>query len=200
MFCILKFGIILILLTGHLTKTIFPCILEVMMAILFTTVVVVALTVFAMQTKWDFTTCGGTLFVTLWIFILIGFIMAFTPKTDAMVIVISSVGAIIFSVYLIRKKNQQLWTMHIFFLIEISFYFEQTIHNLLLAVITNFQSVQKNTFLLLSHCSWTFWIFSFTFYAFWVQLLRVRAYVDDKFKDNIHNDWFTVPFCDRRNL
>lgn len=74
------------------------------MAILFTTVVVIALTVFAMQTKWDFTTCEGTLFVTLWIFILIGFIMAFIPKTNLMIIVISSVGAIIFSIYLIRKK------------------------------------------------------------------------------------------------
>lgn len=73
------------------------------MAILFTTVVVVALTVFAMQTTWDFTKLGGTLFVTLWIFVLITFVMMFMPKTNLMVIVISSVGAILFSIYLIRK-------------------------------------------------------------------------------------------------
>lgn len=72
------------------------------MAILFTTVVVVALTVFAMQTKWDFTTMGGALFVTLWIFVLMSFMMMFT-RSNVAIMIFSSIGAILFSIYLIRK-------------------------------------------------------------------------------------------------
>lgn len=41
-----------------------------MLAVALTAAVVVALTVFAFQTKWDFTMMGGVLFAALWIMIM----------------------------------------------------------------------------------------------------------------------------------
>lgn len=75
----------------------------VMMAIGLTAVVVIALTVFAFQTKWDFTICGGTLFAALFVFIMVGFIISFTGlgRSRSGELIMSSIGVLIFSAYLI---------------------------------------------------------------------------------------------------
>lgn len=77
----------------------------VLMAVGLTAVVVIALTMFAFQTKWDFTVMGGTLFAALFIFIIVGFIMSFTVfgKTRAGELIMCSIGVLIFSAYLICK-------------------------------------------------------------------------------------------------
>lgn len=76
-----------------------------MLAVAATTVVVLSLTLFAFQTKWDFTMMGGVLFVALMLFIMVGLILSFTQlgKSSTGSLIFSSIGALLFSVYLIRK-------------------------------------------------------------------------------------------------
>ena len=63
-------------------------------------VVCFSLVIFAMQTKWDFTVCGGALFVCLINFIMFGIMAAIFP--DYIVNqVYCSLGALLFSIYLI---------------------------------------------------------------------------------------------------
>lgn len=78
----------------------------VMIAVGLTAVVVIALTIFAFQTKWDFTMMGGTLFAALFIFVIVGFIMSFTAvgRSRTGELVMCSIGVLIFSAYLICKS------------------------------------------------------------------------------------------------
>merc|ERR1712096_565340 len=69
----------------------------VLIAVGITAGVTFALTIFAFQTKIDFTVCGGMLCAVLVIFIIAGIIMAFLPKTKWTMIGYGSVGALIFS-------------------------------------------------------------------------------------------------------
>lgn len=80
----------------------------VMMAVGLTAVVVIALTMFAFQTKWDFTMMGGTLFAALFVFFMVGIIISFTTfgRTRAGVLVMSSIGVLIFSAYLIYDTQK----------------------------------------------------------------------------------------------
>lgn len=73
-----------------------------MLAVGATAVVVIALTVFAMQTKWDFTMMGGVLFVGLWLMIMFSFILMFM-RSHVAELIFSCFGALLFSAYLIRK-------------------------------------------------------------------------------------------------
>lgn len=75
-----------------------------MIAVGLTAVVVVALTLFAFQTKWDFTMMGGTLFVALWLLIIVSLIASFWGG-KTMELIICSFGVLLFSAYLIRKFN-----------------------------------------------------------------------------------------------
>lgn len=73
---------------------------EVMLAVAITAVVCFSLTIFAFQTKWDFTVMGGVLFVAVIILMLFGLVAIFFPgKTMSMVY--GCFGAILFSIYLI---------------------------------------------------------------------------------------------------
>lgn len=72
----------------------------VMLAVGVTAVVVIALTVFAFQTKWDFTMMGGILFVALWLMIVVSLIMMFTRSQTAHTI-LAGFGALLFCAYLI---------------------------------------------------------------------------------------------------
>lgn len=58
------------------------------------------LTLFAFQTKWDFTVMGGVLFVALIVFMIFGIVAIFLPG-KTMTLVYSSLGALLFSFYLI---------------------------------------------------------------------------------------------------
>lgn len=67
---------------------------EVMLAVAITAVVCFSLTIFAFQTKWDFTVMGGVLFVAVIILMLFGFVAIFFPgKTMSMVY--GSFGALV---------------------------------------------------------------------------------------------------------
>ncbi|CRK95402.1 CLUMA_CG008730, isoform A [Clunio marinus] len=73
---------------------------EVVLAIGITIVVTIALTIFAFQTKWDFTTMGGILFVSLIVCLLL-LIFGIIFRSEILVIVIASVVALIFCIYLV---------------------------------------------------------------------------------------------------
>lgn len=54
-----------------------------------------------LQTKWDFTLLGGVLVSVLFAMIIASFIMIFLPKSRILNLVYSSIGAVLFSVYLV---------------------------------------------------------------------------------------------------
>lgn len=72
-----------------------------MIAVGLTAVVVIALTAFAFQTKWDFTMMGGVLFVALMLMLLFSFVLMFWRSHIAEMI-FCSFGALLFSAYLVR--------------------------------------------------------------------------------------------------
>lgn len=73
---------------------------EVLMAAGITAVVVLAITIFAFQTKYDFTMMGGFLFVALIILICFG-ILAIIFRSRVVNIVYASLGALLFGLYLV---------------------------------------------------------------------------------------------------
>jgi len=84
----------------------------VLIAVGITCGVTLALTIFAFQTKWDFTNCGGMLCAVLVIFILAGLFMAFLPQTKWTMIGYGSVGALIFSLYIVYDTQLMMGGKH----------------------------------------------------------------------------------------
>ncbi|XP_013786944.1 protein lifeguard 1-like [Limulus polyphemus] len=84
---------------------------EVVMAVGICAVVSLGLTIFAFQTKWDFTLCGGFLFVSVLILILFGFICIFIPGR-VVSLVYASLGALIFSLYLVYDTQLMIGGSH----------------------------------------------------------------------------------------
>lgn len=75
---------------------------QVLLAVGATAVVCVGLTLFALQTKWDFTVMGGVLFVAVLILMVFGiFTMIFPGRTGQLIY--AACGALLFSVYLIYE-------------------------------------------------------------------------------------------------
>lgn len=72
----------------------------VMYAVIVTTVIVAALTLFAFQSKIDFTVYSGIMFVVLMVFMLFGFIAIFF-KGKIITLIYSALGTLIFSCYLV---------------------------------------------------------------------------------------------------
>lgn len=70
------------------------------MAIGLTTIVVFALTIFAIQTKIDFTTCGGVLLIAGVLFIIFTIVVMFFPS-HTLIYIQASIGVALFSLYLI---------------------------------------------------------------------------------------------------
>eukprot|EP00088_Acartia_fossae_P063136 TRINITY_DN7676_c0_g1_i3.p1 TRINITY_DN7676_c0_g1~~TRINITY_DN7676_c0_g1_i3.p1 ORF type:complete len:244 (-),score=41.44 TRINITY_DN7676_c0_g1_i3:224-955(-) len=85
---------------------------EVLMAVGVTAAVVLALTLFAFQTKIDFTAMGGVLLAVLVVFILFGFIAIFLPQTRTLRLVYAAIGAIIFSLYIIYDTQIMIGGKH----------------------------------------------------------------------------------------
>ncbi|XP_067631016.1 protein lifeguard 1-like isoform X3 [Eurosta solidaginis] len=73
---------------------------EVLLAVGITAMVCLALTLFATQTKYDFTMCGGVLIVAMLVFLIFG-IAAIFIKGKIITLVYASIGALLFSIYLI---------------------------------------------------------------------------------------------------
>ncbi|KAF2673016.1 bax inhibitor family protein [Microthyrium microscopicum] len=70
-------------------------------ALIFTLGIFVALTLFACQTKYDFTSWMPYLFGALWVMILFGFMAAFFPYSSKMELGYGIAGALIFSAYIL---------------------------------------------------------------------------------------------------
>lgn len=83
----------------------------VLMALSITTVVCLALTIFAFQTKWDFTVLSGSLFVILIVFVLFGFVCMLFPGR-ILSLVYASLGAVLFSVYLVYDTQLMIGGKH----------------------------------------------------------------------------------------
>lgn len=84
---------------------------EVMMAVGITAAVCLGLTLFAFQTKWDFTVMGGVLFVAVIILMVFGIVAIFIPgKTISLVY--ASLGAFIFSIYLVYDTQMMMGGKH----------------------------------------------------------------------------------------
>ena len=71
-----------------------------------------ALTLFSLQTKIDFTGMGTYLFVAVIVFMLAGFIMMFFPQTRDVRMIYSSIGALLFSAYLVYDTQIMLGGKH----------------------------------------------------------------------------------------
>ncbi|XP_034102281.1 protein lifeguard 2 isoform X2 [Drosophila sulfurigaster albostrigata] len=84
---------------------------EVMMAVGITAAVSLGLTLFALQTKWDFTMCGGVLVACLVVFIIFGIIAIIVPGV-IIGLVYASLGAILFSVYLVYDTQLMMGGNH----------------------------------------------------------------------------------------
>ncbi|GFR88654.1 protein lifeguard 1 [Elysia marginata] len=84
---------------------------EVLMAMGITAIVTVALTIFAFQTKWDFTMMGGILFVAVIVLFCFGLLCLFI-QSRILSIVYASIGALIFSVYLVFDTQLMLGGKH----------------------------------------------------------------------------------------
>jgi len=85
---------------------------EVLIAVGMTAGVVLALTVFAMQTKIDFTAWGGALLCVLVVFVIAGFIAAFFPQSRTVRLVYAIIGAIIFSLYIVFDTQMMIGGNH----------------------------------------------------------------------------------------
>lgn len=81
------------------------------MAVGITAGVCLGLTLFAFQTKWDFTVMGGVLFVAVLILMVFGIVAIFFPGRT-MSLVYASLGALIFSVYLIYDTQLMMGGKH----------------------------------------------------------------------------------------
>lgn len=84
---------------------------EVIMAVGITAGVCLGLTLFAFQTKWDFTMMGGVLFVAVIILFIFGIVAIFV-KTKIVSLIYASLGALIFSIYLIYDTQLMLGGKH----------------------------------------------------------------------------------------
>ncbi|XP_017780361.1 PREDICTED: protein lifeguard 1-like isoform X3 [Nicrophorus vespilloides] len=84
---------------------------EVVMAVGITAAVCLGLTLFAFQTKWDFTMMGGILFVAVIILLIFGIVAIFV-KSKILSMVYASLGALIFSIYLIYDTQMMMGGNH----------------------------------------------------------------------------------------
>ncbi|ESO86167.1 hypothetical protein LOTGIDRAFT_220842 [Lottia gigantea] len=84
---------------------------EVIIAVGVTAIVVLGLTIFAFQTKWDFTMWGGILFVFLIVLFCFG-ILALIFQNKIVNMVYSCLGALLFSFYLVFDTQLMLGGKH----------------------------------------------------------------------------------------
>ena len=99
---------------SRLYSILIPCdsLDAVLIAVGITAGVTLALTVFALQTKIDFTVCGGILFAVLIVFIIAIFLFSFLPSSKWTMIGIGIAGALIFSCYLVYDTQLMMGGKH----------------------------------------------------------------------------------------
>lgn len=84
---------------------------QVILAVGITAAVCFALTIFAFQTRFDFTALNGILFAALIVFVLFGIIAMFF-KGRTITLVYASIGALLFSVYLVYDTQMMMGGKH----------------------------------------------------------------------------------------
>lgn len=84
---------------------------DVLIAVGVTAIVVLGLTIFAFQTKWDFTACSGIMFVALLVLLVFG-ILAIFIQNKIVDLVYASLGALIFSVYIVIDTQMMMGGKH----------------------------------------------------------------------------------------
>ncbi|KAJ2943574.1 hypothetical protein O0L34_g16683 [Tuta absoluta] len=84
----------------------------VMMAVGITAAICLALTLFAFQTRFDFTMMGGVLLVCAVVLMLFGIIAIFIPHNKIVTLVYASLGALLFAFYLVYDTQLMMGGKH----------------------------------------------------------------------------------------
>jgi len=113
-------------------------------ALIFTLGIFVALTLFACQTKYDFTSWMPYLFGALWVLIIFGFMSAFFPHTSAIELGYGVVSALIFSAYILVDTQLVMRHYHVEEEIAASISLYLDIINLFLSILRILNSQQNN--------------------------------------------------------
>jgi hypothetical protein len=116
----------------------------ILQAVLLTAGIFVALTLFACQTKYDFTSWMPYLFGGLWALILFGFMAAFFPYNSTVELAYSGIAALIFSGYILVDTQLVMRHYHIEEEIAAAISLYLDIINLFLAILRILNSQQNN--------------------------------------------------------
>nr|POE63540.1 bax inhibitor 1 [Quercus suber] len=116
----------------------------VIQALIFTLGIFVALTLFACQSKYDFTSWMPYLFGALWVLVIFGFMSAFFPRTSAIELGYGVVAALIFSGYILVDTQLVMRHYHVEEEIAAAISLYLDIINLFLAILRILNSQQNN--------------------------------------------------------
>lgn len=116
----------------------------VLQALIFTLGIFVALTLFACQTKYDFTSWMPYLFGALWVLILFGFMAMFFPRTSGLELAYGVVAALIFSGYILVDTQLIMRHYHVEEEIAAAISLYLDVINLFLAILRILNSQQNN--------------------------------------------------------
>jgi FtsH-binding integral membrane protein len=116
----------------------------VLQAVLLTAGIFIALTLFACQTKYDFTSWMPYLFGALWGLILFGFMAMFFPGNTWVELAYSGIAALIFSAYILVDTQMIMRHMHVEEEIAAAISLYLDIINLFLAILRILNSSQNN--------------------------------------------------------
>jgi protein lifeguard len=113
-------------------------------ALILTLGIFIALTLFACQTKYDFTSWMPYLFGSLWVLILFGFMAAFLPHQRTVDLIYGVVAALIFSGYILVDTQLVMRHYHVEEEIAAAISLYLDIINLFLAILRILNSQQNN--------------------------------------------------------
>ncbi|KKY19237.1 putative bax inhibitor family protein [Phaeomoniella chlamydospora] len=113
-------------------------------ALIITLGIFVALTVFACQTKYDFTSWIPYLFTALWVLIIFGFMAAFFPHGGKIELAYGVVAALIFSAYILVDTQLVIRHYHVEEEIAAAINLYLDILNLFLAILRILNSQNNN--------------------------------------------------------
>jgi FtsH-binding integral membrane protein len=113
-------------------------------ALVFTLGIFVALTLFACQTKYDFTSWMPYLFGALWVMVLFGFMTMFFPYNSKVELGYGIVGALVFSGYILVDTQLVMRHYHVEEEIAAAISLYLDIINLFLAILRILNSQQNN--------------------------------------------------------
>jgi protein lifeguard len=116
----------------------------VLQAVLLTAGIFVALTLFACQTKYDFTSWMPYLFGGVWALVLFGFMAAFFPYNSTVELLYSGLAALIFSGYILVDTQLVLKHYHVEEEIAAAISLYLDIINLFLAILRILNNQQNN--------------------------------------------------------